>query len=152
MHQTRRLLATAAVVSLGFAACADDDDETLESLVDDAEDAARTAVTEAEEAAEELGADAAETAVRNMAAEFGAAQFAESGHPLQGEGLSCEATASDSLDSVSVECSGATEEDAEAVLVGETTEFPGESGAALTGNFTGTVDGEEVFATDTLGG
>jgi hypothetical protein len=153
MHHKHKLGLTAvAVVALGLAACSDDDGETIESIVDDIEEAARTAVTEAEAAVDEAATDAVETAVRNLVAEQGEEQFSDAGYPLNDEGLSCEATASDGLDSVSVQCTGTTEAGEQAELTGETAEFPGESIVEVVGTFTGTVDGSEVFSTDVLGG
>jgi hypothetical protein len=164
MHHTHKLGLTAvAVVALGLAACSDDDGETVESIVEEIEAAARTAVTEAEEAVDEAATeaeeavdeaatDAVETAVRNLVAEQGEEQFTDAGYPLNDEGLSCDATASDGVDSVSVQCTGTTEAGAPAELTGETAEFPGESIVEVVGTFTGTVDGSEVFSTDVLGG
>ena len=122
------------------------------TAVTEAEAAARTAVTEAEAAVDEATADAVETAVRNLVAEQGEEQFTDAGYPLNDEGLSCEATASDGLDSVGVQCTGTTEAGEQAELNGETAELPGESIVELEGTFTGTVDGGEVFSTDVLGG
>jgi hypothetical protein len=65
--------------------------------------------------------------------------------------LTCEATAADGLDSVDVNCTGTTEDGGEAALTGTTDELPGESITEVEGTFTGTVDGAEVFTTDTLG-
>jgi hypothetical protein len=152
MQHPHRLGLTLAVVALGLAACSDDEAQTVESIVDDIEEAARTAVTEAEEAVDEAATDAVETAVRNLVAEQGEEQFTDAGHPLDDDGLSCEATATDGLDSVSVQCTGTTEAGAPAELTGETAELPGESVVELEGTFTGTVDGGEVFSTDVLGG
>jgi hypothetical protein len=153
MHRTHRSGLTAvAVVALGLAACSDDDGQTIESIVDDIEQAARTAVTEAEAAVDEAATDAVETAMRNLVAEQGEEQFTDAGYPLNDEGLSCEATASDGLDSVSVQCTGTTEAGEQAELTGETAEFPGESVVELEGTFSGTVDGGQVFSTDVLGG
>lgn len=153
MHRTHRPGLTAvAVVALGLAACSDDDGQTIESIVDDIEQAARTAVTEAEAAVDEAATDAVETAVRNLVAEQGEEQFTDAGYPLNDEGLSCQATASEGLDSVSVQCTGTTEAGEQAELTGETAEFPGESVVEVEGTFTGTVDGGEVFSTDVLGG
>ena len=153
MHRPYRLGLTAvAVVALGLAACSDDDGQTIESIVDDLEQAARTAVTEAEAAVDEAATDAVETAVRNLVAEQGEEEFTNAGYPLNDEGLSCEATAGDGLDSVSVQCTGTTEAGQQAELTGETAEFPGESVVELEGTFTGTVDSGEVFSTDVLGG
>jgi FKBP-type peptidyl-prolyl cis-trans isomerase len=164
MRRERNLFLTvAAMATLSLVACSDDDSETAESLVENIEQAARTAVTEAEEAArtaiseaeaaiDEAGADAAETAVRNLAAEQGEEEFADSGNPIDDDGLSCEATANDDLDSVHVEFTGTTENGEAAELSGDTSELPGASITQLEGTFTGSVDGAEVFTTDVLGG
>jgi hypothetical protein len=154
MEHRRKLLAgvIAAVATFGLVACNDDDDETADSIIEDAESAARTAVSEAGEAVEEAGADAAEAVVRNLAAQQGAQEFADAGSPLDDNGLTCEATASDGLDSVDVNCTGTTDDGGEAALTGTTDELPGESITEVEGTFTGTVDGTEVFTTDTLGG
>ena len=153
MHHTHKLGLTAvAVVALGLAACSDDDGR--HRRVDrrrhrtsrpDGRHGSRgggdEAATEAEEAIDEAATDAVETAVRNLVAEQGEEQFTDAGHPLNDEGLSCEATASDGLDSVSVQCTGTTEAGEQAELTGETAEFPGESIVEVVGTFTGTVDG-----------
>ena len=153
MHRARKLLLVlAAVACLGAVACSDDDDATIGSIVEDIEDVARTAVTEAEQAIDEAATDAVETAVRNLVAEQGEQEFADAGNPIDDDGLSCVATASDDLDSVQVECTGTTEDGGQAELTGETAEFPGASITEVEGTFTGTVDGAEVFATDVLGG
>ena len=175
MQRRRNLiLAAAAVVSLGLSACSDDDDATIDSLVDDVESAARTAITQAEnvartaitqaedvarsaitqagEAVDDATAAAAETAVRNLAAEQGEQEFADNGHPINDDGLTCEATASEDVDSVQVNCTGTTQDGGQAELTGETSEFPGASITEIEGNFTGTVDGTEVLTTDRLGG
>jgi hypothetical protein len=152
-HRHKWLVAAVAVTALGFAGCGnDDDDATVDSIIDEAESAARTAVSEAGQAVDEASADAAELAVRNLAAEQGEEEFADAGHPLDDEGLTCEATASDGLDSVEVDCTGTTEDGKKAALTGKTNELPGESLTEVEGKFTGTVGGSEVFATDKLGG
>ena len=79
--------------------------------------------------------------MRNRVAEQRTEQFADAGYPLNDEGLSCAATASDGLDSVSVQCTGTTEAAEQAELTGETAEFPGASSVEVEGMFTGTVDG-----------
>jgi hypothetical protein len=149
-HQRKLLVGVVAVAALGLAACGDDD-ETADSIIEDVESAARTVVTEAGEAIDEAGADAAEAVVRNLAAQQGAQEFADAGSPLDDDGLTCEATASDGLDSVDVNCTGTTEDGGEAALTGSTDELPGESITEVEGTFTGTVDGSEVFTTDSLG-
>jgi hypothetical protein len=147
-----------AAMSLGVVACADDDDESLDSLEEDiesaatdVEEAAQSAVTNIEQAVDDAATDAAEAAVRNIAAEQGEEQFADAGHSLDDEGLACEATASDDAASVAVQCTGTTEDGGLADLSGQTDEFPGESITEIEGTFTGTVDGTEVFTTDSLG-
>jgi uncharacterized lipoprotein NlpE involved in copper resistance len=152
-HRHKWLVAAVAVTALGLVGCGnDDDDATVDSIIDEAESAARTAVSEAGQAVDEASADAAELAVRNLAAEQGEEEFADAGHPLDDEGLTCEATASDGLDSVEVDCTGTTEDGKKAALAGKTNELPGESLTEVEGKFTGTVGGSEVFATDKLGG
>jgi hypothetical protein len=151
-HRRNLLVAVAAVGALSLVACGNDDDSTADSIIDNAEGAVRTAVSEAGQAVDEASADAAELAVRNLAAEQGEEQFADSGHPLDDQGLTCEATASDGVDSVDVNCTGTTEDGKEAKLTGKTDELPGESMTEVAGTFTGTVGGSEVFSTDKLGG
>lgn len=152
MHHRRNLLvAVAALSALGLVSCGDDDDTTADSIIDDAEAAVRTVVSEAGQAVDEASAEAAELAVRNLAAEQGEDQFADSGHPIDDDGLTCEAKASDGLDSVDVNCTGTTEDGKEAKLTGKTNELPGESITEVEGTFTGTVAGSEVFSTDKLG-
>jgi uncharacterized lipoprotein NlpE involved in copper resistance len=151
-HRRKLLVGIAAVAALGLVGCGNDDDDTADSIIEDVESAARTAVSEAGQAVDEAGADAAEAVVRNLAAQQGAQQFADAGSPLDDDGLTCEATASDGLDSVDVNCTGTTEDGGEAALTGTTDELPGESITEVEGTFTGTVDGSEVFTTDTLGG
>lgn len=157
MHRHRILAATgAALVALGLVACSDEDRESIESAVEgaveDAEDAVQTAVSAVEEAVGEAASDAAELAVRNIATQQGEEQFTDAGHALDDAGLDCTATADDGLASVSVTCTGTTEDGGQAELIGSTGELPGASVTELEGQFTGTVDGEEVFSADALGG
>jgi hypothetical protein len=152
-HRHKWLVAAVAVTALGLVGCGnDDDDATVDSIIDEAESAARTAVSEAGQAVDEASADAAELAVRNLAAEQGEEEFADAGQPLDDKGLTCEAKASDGLDSVEVDCTGTTEDGKKAALTGKTNELPGESLTEVEGKFTGTVAGSEVFTTDKLGG
>ena len=152
----RRKIIVVALLSIGFAACSGDDadelDETAESIAENVEEAARTAVSEVDEAVDEAATDAAELVVRNLAAEQGEQQFEDAGFPLDGQGLACEATVGDGLDSVEVTCTGTTEDGGSAQMTGTTDELPGASVTELEGRFTGTVDGTEAFSTDTLGG
>ena len=118
--------AIAAVVGLG--ACSDEDrDEVLD--------------------------DATELAVRNFAALQGSEQFNNAGYEIDGDGLTCTAAIGEGgRTAVVVECAGTTTDGGEAVLSGITSELPGASITELEGEWTATVDGEEVFTTDELGG
>jgi hypothetical protein len=123
------LISTATLAAVvGVAACSDEDrDEVLD--------------------------DATELAVRNFAALQGSEQFNNAGHEIDDEGLSCTATVTkDGRTAVEVECTGTTTDGGEAVLTGITSELPGASIVELEGEWTATVDGEQVFTTDGLGG
>ena len=137
------------MLSIGFAACSGEDadelDETAESVAENMEEAARTAVSEVGEAVDEAATDAAELVARNLAAEQGEQQFEDAGFPLDDDGLACEATVGDGLDSVEVMCTGTTENGEAAEMTGTTNELPGASVTELEGEFTGTVDGTEAF-------
>ncbi len=143
-----------AFVALGAAACSDEDrdqiGQTVDSLVDDVQDAANTVVSNAEEAAGDVVNDAAEAAVRNVAAQAGRAEFSDAGHPIDGE-LTCEAAVAGDASQVDVTCSGTTEAGGAAELTGQTSEVPGAGVTDISGTFTGTVDGAEVFTADALG-
>lgn len=151
-----RTIAALAVVSLGAAACSDEDREDIgdavDTVVDEVEDAGRTAVSEAEDAVGDAASDAAELAARNIATQQGEEQFADAGRPLDDGGLTCEATVADGLDGVDVNCTGTTQDGGAAELTGSTGEVPGASATELDGTFTGTVDGDEVFSAESLGG
>jgi hypothetical protein len=122
----RSLAAIAAVV--GLVACSDEDrDEVLD--------------------------DATELAVRNFAALQGAEHFDSAGHEIDDDGLSCRATITEGgRTAVRVECTGTTTDGGEARLTGITSELPGASITELEGDWTATVDGQEFFTTDELGG
>jgi hypothetical protein len=157
MHRHRTMFAAVALVAaVGITACSDEDRddlaETADSVVDDVQDAAESAVTEVGEAVDEAGDDAAELAARNIATQQGEEQFKAAGHELDDSGLSCEATVEDGVDGVAIDCTGTTADGGAAALTGSTTEVPGASVTSLEGDFTGTVDGAEVFTTQTLGG
>jgi hypothetical protein len=97
--------------------------------------------------------DATELAVRNFAALQGAEHFDSAGHDIDDDGLTCTATVGEGgRTAVRVECTGTTTDGGEAVLSGTTSEIPGASIIELEGEWTATVDGEEVFTTDELGG
>jgi hypothetical protein len=105
------------------------------------------------DAADEAGDDAAELAARNIATQQGEEQFSAAGQPLDDSGLTCEATVGgEGVDGVSIDCAGTTAAGGAATLTGATTEVPGASVTSLEGDFVGTVDGAEVFTTQTLGG
>jgi hypothetical protein len=154
-------LALACSLALTGAACSDDaeDDarDTATSLQEEAEDAATSIQDEAEDAAssassavDEGAQDAVEAVARNLASEHGEDEFEDSGNELDGD-LTCEADASGEDDAVEITCSGTTRSGGAAELTGTTSERPGASATELEGDFVGTVDGEEVFATDRLG-
>jgi len=150
------LVGAAAAAALLVSACSEEDrddlGDTADSVLDDVEDAARTAASEIEEAAGEVTDDVAETAARNIATQQGEEQFADAGAPLDEDGLSCEATVGDDATTVDVSCTGMTEDGKQAALTGATNELPGASVTELEGQFSGTVDSEEVFSADRLGG
>ena len=89
--------------------------------------AAESAVSNVQEAAGEAIDDATELAARNLAAEYGEREFDEAGYPIDDEGLTCEATATDDATALDISCSGMTEDDSEAMLTGRTGEIPGAS-------------------------
>jgi hypothetical protein len=129
VRRSRALISIATLAAVvGVAACSDEDrDEVLD--------------------------DATELAVRNFAALQGSEQFNNAGHEIDDEGLSCTATVTkDGRTAVEVECTGTTTDGGEAVLTGITSELPGASIVELEGEWTATVDGEQVFTTDGLGG
>ena len=111
----RRTMIGLAVLSLAAVACSDEDRDSLEdtadSVVDDVEEAARPPLDEA-------ATDAAELVARNVAAEQGEEQFADAGHPLDDDGLACDAAVGDGLDSVEVTCTGTTQDGAARRLTG----------------------------------
>jgi len=106
-----------------------------------------------DDARSELLDDATETLLRNFAATQGAEQFNHEGFEIDDDGLTCTAAVGDGgLESIDLECTGTTVDGGEARLSGTTSEFPGASITELKGRFTATVDGEEIFETDQLGG
>ena len=139
-------LAHGALVAALFtiAACDDDTQDSIESDVE-------SAITEVGEAVDEAAEDAGEAAARNLATQQGEEQFTNAGHPLDGP-LTCEATVADGVDQIDISCTGTTQDGGAAELTGTTSEIPGASVVTLDGEFTGTVDGEEVFTTERLGG
>jgi len=132
---TRRVLPVLVAIGLVAAGCSDD---SRDAILDDANEAID---------------DATETAIRNFARLQAEEQFNAEGHEIDEDGLTCTAAIGDGgRESVEVECTGTTVDGGEAVLNGTTSELPGASITELKGSFSATVDGDEVFATDQLGG
>lgn len=151
------LVATVGTFALfGVAACSEDAREdagqAVESIAEDVGDAAESVVSNVREGVGEAIDDATELAARNLAAEYGEREFDEAGYPIDDDGLACEATATDDATALDISCSGITEDESEAALTGTTSEIPGASITELEGEFTGSVDGGEIFTTDRLGG
>ncbi len=145
MISRRTASAVAAIVLVVSAAACDDD--TQESVEEEVE----SAVTEVVDAVDEVSEDAVELAVRNFANQQGGQEFEDAGHPIDGD-LDCEADATNDLTAVDISCTGTTVDGGEASLSGTTSELPGMSFDELDGDFTGSVDGTEVFSTERLGG
>jgi hypothetical protein len=108
-------------------------------------------VTEVSVAVDQAGDAAAETTARNIAARQGAEEFKAAGSELNGE-LACSAKVQGEVSKVAVNCTGTTKSGGAAVLSGTTNEIPGASVTSLDGQFVGTVDGRQVFTTQSLGG
>ena len=130
--------------ALAIASCSEDTQDAVESDVE-------SAVTEVGEAVGEATDDAAEAAARNFATQQGEEQFNNAGHELDGP-LTCEATVVEDAGNIEISCTGTTQAGGAAELTGTTNEIPGASIVTLDGDFTGTVDGAEVFTTERLGG
>jgi hypothetical protein len=132
---TRRVLPLIVAAGLLAVGCSDD---SRSAIVDDANDVLD---------------DATELAVRNFARLQAEEQFNAAGHEIDEDGLTCTAAIGEGgRDSVDVTCTGTTVDGGDAALTGTTNELPGASITELKGSFTATVDGEEVFETDQLGG
>ena len=147
-HMTKRHIFRSVLVvaasALAVGACSDD---TQDSISTDVE----SAVSAVGDAAGEATDDAAEVLARNIATQQGEEQFTNAGHPLNGP-LTCTAMTTDGADSIAIDCTGTTRAGGAAVLTGTTNEIPGASVVSLEGDFVGTVDGQEVFTTEDLGG
>ena len=139
-------LAHGAVVAamLTIASCSEDTQDAVESDLE-------SAATEVGDAVGEAANDAAEVLARNIATQQGEEQFTNAGHALAGP-LTCEATVQDGVAKLDISCTGTTQAGGAAALTGTTNEIPGASVVTLDGDFTGTVDGAEVFTTERLGG
>jgi len=140
--QLPHALVVAAV--LAVPACSS---ETRSSIQTDLQ----TAASEVGDALDEATTDAAEALARTIATQQGEEQFKNAGHELATD-LTCEATVQDGVSKIDISCTGTTKAGGAAVLTGTTNEIPGASVVTLDGQFTGTVDGQEVFSTQRLGG
>ena len=142
--KTRFIYAVTVAAALAVAGCSSDERASISTDL-------QTAASDVADAAGELADDAAETLARNIATQQGEEQFTNAGHPLEGP-LTCEATVQDDVSAIDISCTGTTQAGGAAELTGSTSEIPGASVVALDGDFTGTVDGETVFTTQSLGG
>jgi hypothetical protein len=151
----RAAIALCAVAATALLACGDDTRQDVEdevrSVASDVESEVRTAVSEVADLADETARNAAEVAARNVASIQGAEAFETAGYPIDGD-LSCTAEVGDGLTEITIDCTGTTEDGGDAELTGSTSELPGASITELDGSFIGTVDGDEVFSTENLGG
>lgn len=103
------------------------------------------------EAAKDVGQDAARAVVRNAAALGGAAAFSRNGVNVEGT-LDCKAdTPIDGGTAWKVTCTGKTEDGRSLEMKGDVPTDQQPSDAKLTGKFTGTVDGKQVFEATCLG-
>ena len=139
-----RIITFAIAATVAVAGCSSDDRDTVESDL-------KSVATDVGEAVDEVGEDAAEAIARNIATQQGEETFKDAGHELEGP-LTCEATVGEGVSKVDVSCTGTTKDGKPAALVGTTNELPGADANSLEGNFTGTVDGQEAFVTEDLGG
>lgn len=140
----RLTIAVLAVSSLAAASCSSDSQDSIRTDVE-------SAVTQVGDAIDDATDDATETLARNIATQQGEEQFKNAGHELDGP-LTCEATIADGVASVDISCTGTTQDGGAATLTGTTNELPGASVVTLDGQFSGAVDGAEVFSTERLGG
>ena len=173
----RRIITVLAISAFAVAGCSSDEQDSassdVESAVSEVSSAVEDAASEASSALDDAASDvsravddaatvvrgvvddatseAAEAVARNIAAEQGESAFEDAGYELDG-GLTCEATAGDDVEAVDIDCTGTTSDGKDAALTGTTSEMPGASATTLNGDFTGTVDGAEVFTSQSLGG
>ena len=91
---------------------------------------------------------AVELAARNVAAEGGEQKFIDEGIDVSG-GLDCSATSDTGAQTVSVDCTGSSDDGQSLTLVGELDVADGE--IVDSSGFIGTADGEEVFNVDCVG-
>lgn len=137
-------VAVAVAVTVAVTGCSSDSRSSLKTDVE-------SAVSEVGNAVSDATKDAAEVLARNIATQQGEEQFNNAGQELSGP-LACEATVQDGVTKVDISCTGTTKAGGVAALTGTTNELPGASVVSLNGQFSGTVDGKEVFNTERLGG
>lgn len=142
--KTRFAHGVMVAAALAIAGCSSD---SRSSLATDLQSAA----TDIGNAADQVANAAAETLARNIATQQGEEQFKNAGQELSGP-LTCEAKVQDGVAKIDISCTGTTKAGGAAALAGTTNELPGASVVSLDGQFTGTVDGNEVFTTQRLGG
>ena len=142
--RTSKFALLAGVALFAAVGCSDDTQDSISTDVG-------SAVTAVGDAVGETADDAAEMLARNIATQQGEEQFTNAGHPLESD-LECTATVTDGADEIVIDCTGIAADGKVASLTGTTDEIPGASVVSLSGSFVGTVDGQEVFATDQLGG
>jgi outer membrane murein-binding lipoprotein Lpp len=141
----KRLIPGAIVVAaLAIAGCSSDTRASIKTDV-------QSAVTDVSNAVNDAADNAAEALARNIATQQGEEQFKNAGQELNGP-LTCEATVQSGVSKLDISCTGTTKAGGKAALTGTTSEIPGASVVALSGQFSGTVDGTEVFSTQRLGG
>ena len=141
---TRFVNGVMVAAALAIAGCSSDTKASIETDL-------RSAATDIANAADEAANDAAEALARNIATQQGEEQFKNAGQELDGP-LTCEATVQDGVSKLDISCTGTTKAGGAATLTGTTNEIPGASVVTLDGQFTGSVDGAEVFTTERLGG
>ncbi|MCU1393777.1 MAG: hypothetical protein JWM34_2205 [Ilumatobacteraceae bacterium] len=132
------------VATVGMTACSSSSRQTLKTDV-------QSAVSAVGNAAGDAANNAAEALARTIATQQGEEQFVNAGRTLSGP-LTCEATVDGNVTKVTIHCTGTVRGGGAAVLDGSTNEIPGASVTELDGSFTGTVDGQQVFSTQRLGG
>ena len=92
--------------------------------------------------------DTVELTARNVAAEGGEQKFIHEGIDVSG-GLDCSATSDAGAQTVSVDCTGSSDDGQSLTLVGKLTVADGK--IVDSSGFIGTADGEEVFNVDCVG-
>jgi len=144
--RTARFLTAPFVIAAAFAlaACGSDTASSIETDL-------RTAASDVANAAGDAVDAASEAAARNIATQQGEEQFKNAGQELAGP-LTCEAHVNGNAAAIDISCTGTTKAGGAAELTGTTDEIPGASVVSLSGQFTGTVDGTQVFTSSQLGG